>query len=742
MDEMKINYYVDGGIYNTGKKETDIVKEITFKELYEIIKSDKYKEITLRTNQLYNIWLQTKEKADFEKYTKEKKNCDYITYGGTFTNRENEALTKYSGVMVFDIDKSNEKQLAKVKTDFKDIPGIFLIHRSPSKHGIKVYLQSKYDGQDPIAFHKQLFECFTKEHHKLFDSEEIKLDKLKDISRACFICYDDHVWAAFDKMNEPYTFDYVINRIVPKVNFDNFENKNFDYTFYNENHSPEHSINLIEQIIKYFDDKNIETKGDFLQLMYGIKTTFGEEGKEYFMRMRKHSKSCDIIKNAESYDKCKINENAENKVTMGTIVYMAKKYGYELIRNEHTTNFNLIRNTQIYELIENDVKLRYNETTMIKQIYDNQHKVWRNIDDVDEAYIIDKIMQNNITREAWNNLCMNISPKIRIEQEFLKEIPVWDGKSNIQSLFETLTTDNPELYSILFRKWAISFIAQLHNTPYITQYDRIARNELMLILSGKQYIGKSNWLRKLLPIKWHEMYSPKNIELNEKDDRIAPSENFIISFEEGVSMRKQDQNKLKTLMSSSKTNERKAYGHNNANFYRICSFCATINEGEILNDPTGSRRYIVIKCDKINDKHNIDQWQVWAEAYEAYKNNEQYWLTDEEVTLLQHKNEIHEVEYEEDLWIKKSFYSYDHEGEKTLMNNSEILEYLRNRNYDVRKATTSSIGARLRHLGYNKKEYRIQGKGTKNGFMMCKKWDDVLNHTFKDDDEIYNDDCF
>lgn len=68
-------------------------------------------------------------------------------------------------------------------------------------------------------------------------------------------------------------------------------------------------------------------------------------------------------------------------------------------------------------------------------------------------------------------------------------------------------------------------------------------------------------------------------------------------------------------------------------------FFGSVNEVNFLTDPTGNRRFWVIECEKINNQHEIDMQQVWAEIAELYKRGEKWYLTSDEIDCLTSYNE-------------------------------------------------------------------------------------------------------
>ena len=87
---------------------------------------------------------------------------------------------------------------------------------------------------------------------------------------------------------------------------------------------------------------------------------------------------------------------------------------------------------------------------------------------------------------------------------------------------------------------------------------------------------------------------------------------------------------------------RKSYGKRAGTYPRRTVFIASVNHKLFLRDTTGNRRFWPITCIKINHEHTINMQQMWAEIYEDWKTQEQFWLTEKEYEALKEINREHE----------------------------------------------------------------------------------------------------
>ena len=84
----------------------------------------------------------------------------------------------------------------------------------------------------------------------------------------------------------------------------------------------------------------------------------------------------------------------------------------------------------------------------------------------------------------------------------------------------------------------------------------------------------------------------------------------------------------KAFLSSRTDTFRPPYGRTVVKVPRSCVITGSTNNSSMLNDPTGSRRYWVVKCTKIDLRWlRAVRDQLLAEAVHRYRAGEQWWLS-------------------------------------------------------------------------------------------------------------------
>lgn len=214
--------------------------------------------------------------------------------------------------------------------------------------------------------------------------------------------------------------------------------------------------------------------------------------------------------------------------------------------------------------------------------------------------------------------------KINAVQDYLKEMPEWDGVQRVETLFIDYLGAADNLYTrAVTRKSLVAAVARAMD-PGI-KYDT------MPILAGPQGLGKSTLLRLLAP-KWFND-SLQSFEGKDACEMIQGS--WIIELAELVGMSKLDDNKIKQFMSKTEDLYREPYGRRTGRHPRRCVFFGTTNEEEFLRDHTGNRRFWPVGCGvqlpvkNVFTDLTVEVPQIWAEVLALWRNNETIFLSKE-----------------------------------------------------------------------------------------------------------------
>jgi hypothetical protein len=396
--------------------------------------------------------------------------------------------------------------------------------------------------------------------------------------------------------------------------------------------SREDEIEVLEDICIWQKENNIcivKNYDNWLRVMFAIKNIVGDNhrGEILFQKLSSTYEKYNPSEVSEKWNsKSNQLDNARDVPTIGSILWLAEKYDYKC-RLKGRINLNTALNLKTAKLLDCKIYLRFN--FLSKRLQIKKNRLWINLEDKDLIDISISILGEKKIQDTRNFLKI-CSPEVNPAKEFLDNLPIWDGTDRLLSLSNTLKSINIDenLKLIYLRKWFIGVVNGLLNSPGQNKY-----NENVIILIGDQGIGKTRWVKRLLPEEYEEFFAVKNIDPQLKDDQILLSEKFIVLMDESSQLLKASSPDLKSLTSTAKFSIRAPYGYENQDYYRIASLIGSSNDMQILSDTTGNRRFWIIEIEKADFDHNIDMYQLWAQVKFLYEKGEQHWLNSEELKL-------------------------------------------------------------------------------------------------------------
>jgi putative DNA primase/helicase len=183
-------------------------------------------------------------------------------------------------------------------------------------------------------------------------------------------------------------------------------------------------------------------------------------------------------------------------------------------------------------------------------------------------------------------------------------------------------------------KWLTSCVAAACGSEGVS-------SEGILVFVGKQALGKTQWMKTLAPRKeW--LLEGATLNPSDKDSVKHCVSHWICELGElGSTFKKADLDQLKAFITRSHDELRLPYDRGFSRYRRRTIFYGSVNENEFLTDPTGNRRFWVVRVNAIDWRHKIDMQQVWAEVKARFFDTGEGWfLTSEERSLLHDSNEM------------------------------------------------------------------------------------------------------
>lgn len=270
----------------------------------------------------------------------------------------------------------------------------------------------------------------------------------------------------------------------------------------------------------------------------------------------------------------------------------------------------------------------------------------------------------------------------------------WDGASRFDTLLRTIETKpgfDRDLLAMLLRRWLISAVAAAVKPSGFW-------SKGVLVFQGEQSLGKTAWIRSLLPSELRDLVKvDATIDPNSKDSIISAVSHWLVELGElDGTLRKADIARLKGFISQDVDQFRRPYGRTEEKFQRRTVFFASVNPEQFLVDDSGNVRFWTIPVVGVDHTHSIDMQQLWSEVLSWFMGGEKWWLDRDEEVKLEGANADHQRgDPVEDLILSR--YSRTETATRRLTATEILIEL----GYDkVSKALLNeAAGAMRKHFG-------------------------------------------
>ena len=320
--------------------------------------------------------------------------------------------------------------------------------------------------------------------------------------------------------------------------------------------------------------------------------------------------------------------------------------------------------------------------------------------------------------ESWDKdlnryIDSNLIPKYYPMEDYLRHLPKWNGKHDyVGELARRVKTDNKH-WENDFHTWMLSMVAQWMGK------DRQHGNAIVPLLIGPQGSGKTTFCRRLLPEYLQVYFNDRLSMKNDNDIFLAMSGYALINIDEFDAMSKNQQPILKYLISKHDIKFRPPYGKVMEERQRFASFIATTNNRRPLVDPTGSRRFICVYADEIDNTGLINYDQLYAQLYTELQQGRRYWFEDEENARIMQQNEPFQQISSYEQMITLTYLAPEDTPEDTkYVLLQDIMKHLEKSfpTFSIGRSTDIELGRRLTKMGYDNKRrnkgsaFRVKAK--------------------------------
>lgn len=281
---------------------------------------------------------------------------------------------------------------------------------------------------------------------------------------------------------------------------------------------------------------------------------------------------------------------------------------------------------------------------------------------------------------------------------YLDNIKGFDPETDyIEQISSTVKTNDNDYFKWVLKKWLVGLVACVVNS-------KIA-HENVLIFIGKQGVGKTTWLRSLLPDALSEYYYSGEFNPNNKDHLALFTSKILINLDELTSFTASRTEQFKELLSKRTVTFRRPYGTYNEDIPRIASMVGTSNHKDILMDTSGNRRFLCIEVLELNTIDSDTLSKAYKQAFELYKQDFKFYYTTAEEAIVNTANiDFMQINEETDV-ITKYFETCDvYDEEALFMNATEIIDYVKVNYKHQMKTNSLKLGRLLNNYGFHQKK--------------------------------------
>lgn len=633
-------------------------------------------------NGVYEDFVYPVRNAKNDKDKKEAKaKAPSITTSGTFSQRGNNYLIQHSGFIAIDFD--HVEDIGDAFNLLINDPYTFSVFRSISGTGLCVVVR--------INGNKHL-ESFLGLERYYWTNYSLEADRsCKDVSRPRYLSYDPDLWL---NENADIFKDYVKKESKTEIKqFDNFK-------------GGDHFQQKFERILSRINFDITQTYENWVKIGFAIASEYGEAGLDYFKQISQFHPDYDEYKTEKKYRS--LLGDSKSGITIKTFYYICQQNGIDITDEKEKKTREITRKMKAAgkseqqiikenpDVIPELVKTEYQKQSVsnnkdfdieafeiwLRSNYDiKKNEVTRFYElngqqleqsDLNTIYIDSKRVFSKVSKDLVESVIFsNYTPNYNPIKDYLNGLK-WDGVDHIAELSKSINSNTGDAIYREFglRSWLIGIVESiLVGKP----------NILCLILAGKQNTGKSTFFTRLLPNALNRYFAMSQLDRG-KDDEILMCQSLLIFDDEFSGKSKQDAKHMKRILSAPTFTLREPYGRQNVTLKRIATLCGTCNELDVLNDPTGNRRFIVFEVIGQFDYalyNSIDKEQLFAQCVHLVNSGETSDLPSDYINMMeQFSEEFVEVNMESELLLKHFTANDTAFRTRQFMTTTEIKDYL------------------------------------------------------------------
>ncbi|WP_348825655.1 VapE domain-containing protein [Flavobacterium aestuarii] len=669
------------------KNFNEVVEHKTILTILDEIKIGKYRHAIVYLRKSLS---ENKQEA----YEKAKKSLLSFTPSAKFVGgRKLEFLAEYSKCIILDIDKLSPADLQNASHLANQSEFTFASFISPSGNGLKILVKI----ETPKTEHKETFLLIQEHYEKLLNLE---IDKSgKDITRLCFYSWDENLY-----LNEDASVFVTSSAGEMSLNETKLEPKTINpepttntEAIYN------HCIKFTEKKVQFVNGSrnvfvhqlacNLNRKGVSLHEALGnILTDFGYDEKEVTQAVNSaYGNTHEFAKNSPPPEGCPTGGVDNHKPKKPTTANKQPSTDLDDYDDEDKPKPTQIDRLELF--LSNKYVFRHNIVSGKLEFQYFGKKKWNVMNDFIENSMLRECLKGRIKTNLsslrnllYSDFCELYNPF----EDYFFNLPSYDEKTDyITELANTITTTKQDLWQQCFKKWLVAMVGCVLDDKVI--------NHTVIVFSGKQGLGKTTWVEKLVPKQLKEYLFSGTINPNNKDTLVQLAECMLINLDELENLNRSEIGSLKEIITKTQIRMRKAYGHNNETMPRRASFAGSVNTAQFLNDSTGSRRFLCFELEGIQYQHDVDINMVFSQALYLFKSDFRFWFDQEEIKSITESNEQYQLRSPEEELLLTWFEPVEREKATLFLNASQIGAKLAERaKINITDGTINKIGKALK----------------------------------------------
>jgi len=700
---------------------TTITENKPFEEILNDIKIGKYRGPV-------NYIRKCLQENKLESYEKAKKGLLAFTPSGLFEGgRNQETLKKYSGIIVLDFDKLSPEQLKSCRESAMDDAFTLALFTSPSGNGLKVFVQT----HTTSATHKETFLKVQAYYEQLTG---LPIDKSgKDFTRLCFMSHDPDTYhnsnsqvftshqpstnlneeSPLLKKNQEYQSPSPGKAKIP-IPFSSQE-KVPEGRMRSEKEPESEVLAKYHSAIKLTENKESFTTGNRNNFVHQLACNLNRKGVPFAVALgyiladyNYDDKEIMAAVNSAYKNTNEHGKSMEVKSPLLTVTERSRSEERvpedEALGEDEPPRKRIPLIDKVENFLLNKYRFRYNTITGSLEYRLITKRSWHKMNDYTENSMLRELLKGKVKSNIsalrnllYSDFCELFNPF----ETYFNNLPPWDGQTDyIAQLANTITTTQQDLWHTCFKKWIVAMVGCVLDEDTI--------NQTVIVFSGKQGVGKTTWMEKLVPNELKQYLFSGTINPNNKDTLVHLAECMLINLDELENLNRTEIGSLKELITKTHIRIRRAYGHNNETLPRCASFAGSVNTAQFLNDSTGSRRFLSFEVNEIKYDHKVALADVYSQAIHLFKNGFRFWFDRDEIALINANNEQYQLRSPEEELLLTWFEVCTKEEANAFLNASQIAAKLADKaKINVTDATVNKLGKALNKHKY----FRIRSNG-------------------------------